>query len=88
MSQWLRAHVALAEEPGSVIRTHTMDYSYPLTPVPGDLALSSHLIGPQARTYYIYTQTKHHTHKIKSQKNKAFNLNGSLHSFELSKQDE
>ena len=53
MAQWLRALVALAEDPGSVRSTHMMSHKC-LLPVPGDLMPSSRLFWHRTCTWYIF----------------------------------
>ena len=59
MTQLLRALIALAEDPGSVLSTHMVSQSS-LTPVPGDLfPLLTSAGTMHAHGAHAYTQTKH-----------------------------
>ena len=54
MAKWLRAIVALAENQGSVSRTHTAAHSHLVL---GDAVLSSGLRRQQSYTWYTYIHT-------------------------------
>jgi len=49
MAPWLKAFIALLEDPGLVPRTQLMVYKYPLTPFPGAPMLSFDLLRHQGR---------------------------------------
>jgi hypothetical protein len=50
MAQWLRALIALTEDPGSIPSTHMMVHNH--APVPGDLMPSSDFNRHQAHIRY------------------------------------